>query len=138
MQRPEASLSLFLAFLLAGCAATNPSATSSPAADSATFDSDGTAHITRVVPMPATISPEARKWLQSLEGSNAAAETLEVRRKRTDEWRAKQSAEARRLFPVNVEETTHHHAARNAVREPKSRPHQSSRRRLQLRFGLAH
>ncbi len=106
MQRPETSLSLFLAFLLAGCAATNPSATSSPAADSATFDSDGTAHITRVVPMPATISPEARKWLQSLEGSNAAPETLEIRRKRTDEWRAKQSAEARRLFPVNVEETT--------------------------------
>ena len=33
--------------------------------DSATFDPDGTAHVTRVIPMPATISPEARKWLES-------------------------------------------------------------------------
>ena len=30
------------------------------------FDTDGTAHITRVVPMPTTISPEAQQWLQSL------------------------------------------------------------------------
>ena len=109
MKMVTASLPL-LALLLAGCGATNSSAPSasapSPAADSASFDPDGTAHITRVVPMPATISPEAQKWLHSLEGSNAAPETLEVRRKRTDEWRVKQSAEAKRLFPVNVEETT--------------------------------
>jgi hypothetical protein len=31
-----------------------------PAADSATFDPDGTAHITRTIPMPSTISPEAQ------------------------------------------------------------------------------
>jgi hypothetical protein len=34
--------------------------------DSATFDPDGTAHLTRVVPMPTTISPEAQTWLASL------------------------------------------------------------------------
>src|SRR5437763_16844027 len=72
--------------------------------DSATFDPDGTAHLTRVVPMPTTISPEAQTWLESLAHSTPGPETLAERRARTDEWRAKDSAEARRLFPVNVEE----------------------------------
>lgn len=84
-------------------------AQSAPAAplDSATFDIDGTAHITRVVAMPATISPEAQKWLQSLAQQKVGPpETLAERRARTDEWRKTDSAEARRLYPVNVEETT--------------------------------
>jgi monoterpene epsilon-lactone hydrolase len=74
--------------------------------DSATFDPDGTAHITRTIPMPTSISPEAQIWLASLAQSTPGPEDLATRRKRTDEWRVKQSAEARRLFPVNVEETT--------------------------------
>ncbi|HTT24765.1 MAG TPA: alpha/beta hydrolase [Candidatus Sulfotelmatobacter sp.] len=74
--------------------------------DSATFDSDGTAHITRVVPMPATISPEAQTWLESLTHSTPGPETLAERRARTDAWRVQDSAEARKLYPVNVEEAT--------------------------------
>ncbi|HKV80525.1 MAG TPA: alpha/beta hydrolase [Candidatus Sulfotelmatobacter sp.] len=74
--------------------------------DSATFDADGTAHITRVVPMPATISPEAQAWLQSLTHTTPGPETLAERRARTDAWRAQDSAEARKLYPVNVEEAT--------------------------------
>src|SRR5437763_9903766 len=74
--------------------------------DSATFDPDGTAHLTRVVPMPTTISPEAQTWLESLAHSTPGPETLAERRARTDEWRAKDSAEARKLYPVNVQEAT--------------------------------
>ena len=83
-------------------------AQSSPLAqkDSATFDPDGTAHITRIVPMPATISPEAQKWLESLTHSTPGPETLAERRARTDVWRAQDSAEARKIYPVNVEEAT--------------------------------
>jgi epsilon-lactone hydrolase len=73
-------------------------------ADSATFDADGTAHLTRVVPMPATVSPEAQTWLGSLTHSTPGPETLAERRAQTDAWRAKDSAEARKLYPVNVEE----------------------------------
>jgi len=44
-----------------------PSQPAQPAAqDSATFDSDGTAHLIRVVPEPSMVSPEARKWLDSM------------------------------------------------------------------------
>jgi monoterpene epsilon-lactone hydrolase len=74
--------------------------------DSATFDPDGTAHLTRVVPMPATISPEAQKWLESLTKNTSGPETLEDRRKRTDIWRAQDSAEALKYYPVKIEETT--------------------------------
>jgi monoterpene epsilon-lactone hydrolase len=72
---------------------------------SATFDADGTAHITRSIPVPTTISPEAQKWLASLAQSTPGPEDLATRRKRTDEWRVRQSAEAKRLFPVNIEST---------------------------------
>ena len=75
--------------------------------DSATFDADGTAHLTRVVPMPATISPEAQKWLESLAQQKIGPpESLAERRARTDIWRKTDSAEARKLYPVNVEETS--------------------------------
>ena len=77
-----------------------------PQQDSATFDADGTAHITRVVPMPATISSEAQTWLESLTHTTPGPETLAERRARTDAWRAQDSAEARKLYAVNVEEAT--------------------------------
>ena len=77
-----------------------------PQKDSATFDPDGTAHLTRIVPMPKTISHEAQAWLQSLERTTPGPETLAERRARTDEWRAKDSAEARKRYPVTVEEAT--------------------------------
>jgi acetyl esterase/lipase len=81
-----------------------PAANEKPIEDSATFDADGTALITRVVPMPSTVSPEARKYLSGLEKGNHPTETLEQRRTGTDAWRTRQSAEARRIFPVNVQE----------------------------------
>jgi epsilon-lactone hydrolase len=92
-------------FLLAISASAQSGAAPDP--DSATFDPDGTAHITRVVPMPTTVSPEAQRWLKEIDhNSPQPEETLAERRKHTDEWRAQDSAEAKRLYPVNVEETT--------------------------------
>jgi acetyl esterase/lipase len=98
-------LHLFAAIAIAPTLA----AQSNPATpqDSATFDPDGTAHITRVIPMPSTISAEAQKWLDSLDQQKVGPpETLAERRTHTDAWRKMDSAEARKLYPVNVEETT--------------------------------
>jgi monoterpene epsilon-lactone hydrolase len=75
-----------------------------PSGDTATFDADGTAHITRIVPMPTSISPEAQQWLQSLTLKKSGPQTLAERRASTDKWRDEDSAEAKRRFPVNVEE----------------------------------
>jgi epsilon-lactone hydrolase len=95
-----------LTAVLAATSLTAQSASTAPQ-DSATFDSDDTAHITRVVPMPATISPEAQKWLESLDQQKVGPpETLAERRTHTDAWRKTDSAEARKLYPVNIEETS--------------------------------
>jgi len=71
--------------------------------DSSSFDPDGTAHITRVVPMPSTVSPEAQQWLKDIERETLQATNLAERRAQTERWQKSQSAEARRIFPVKVE-----------------------------------
>jgi monoterpene epsilon-lactone hydrolase len=75
------------------------------AQDAATFDRDGTAHITRVVPEPTLVSKEARAWLASLTHLNRRAQSLEERRATTDEWRAQDSAEALKQYPVVIHST---------------------------------
>src|SRR5580700_7651137 len=98
---------LYLPLVLVLAHASAAQSTPSPPPDSATFDPDGTAHITRVVPVPSTISPEAQKWLSSLlRPRKSVPETLAERRAHTDAWRAQDSAEARRIYPVNIVETS--------------------------------
>jgi epsilon-lactone hydrolase len=86
-----------------GQAATSPQATS-PTEDGAWFDPDGTAHITRVVPSPGMISPEAQQWLKSLADDPGVPEGLAARRAFTDQWRARDSAEALKRYPVKISE----------------------------------
>jgi acetyl esterase/lipase len=74
--------------------------------DAATFDADGTAHITRVVPEPMLVSKEARAWLDSLTRLNRKPQTLQERRAATDEWRAQDSADALKQYPVVIHPTT--------------------------------
>ena len=89
------------------CASSFAQSNSAPQQDSATFDADGTAHLTRVIPMPTTISPEAQKWLDSLtHNKGGGAQTLEQRRAGTDAWRKFGSADAKKHYPVNIEETS--------------------------------
>src|SRR6516225_224051 len=115
-----------MALVLAGSAfAQTPSAEKG----TATFDPDGTAHITRVVPMPTTISPEAQTWLESLTHTTPGPETLAERRARTDAWRAQDSAEARKLYPVNVEEATTA-GVRTDIITPLSKPTENKNRVL--------
>jgi epsilon-lactone hydrolase len=75
-----------------------------PQADSCTFDADGTEHVTRVVPIPHTVSPEAQKFLAR--SGPFGWTSLEQRRAATDRFRIARAAEARKLFPVNVKEET--------------------------------
>jgi len=72
--------------------------------NTATIDPDGTARITRVIPVPDTLSPEARALVSRQPGP--AAPSLEANRTRTDAFRTSRSAEARKLYPVNIEPQT--------------------------------
>jgi epsilon-lactone hydrolase len=101
MKRLLCSLSVLL---LAASASAQSSDALNP--DSTTFDSDGAAHIVRVVPMPSTVSPEAQRWLKEIGHQSPQPKNLAEIRSGTDEWRKRDSAEALHLYPVKVEEKT--------------------------------
>lgn len=74
--------------------------------NSSRFDADGTAHVQRVIPVPPTVRPEAQKWLASLADRKPGPDSLAAIRTATDDWRKKDSSEARSIYPVNVQETS--------------------------------
>jgi acetyl esterase/lipase len=74
--------------------------------DSATFDTDGTAHVTRIIPMPSTISLEAQKWLKDMRPQSGGPNDLAKMRAGVDAWRKRDTAEALQLYPVTVETST--------------------------------
>ena len=55
-----------------------------PQTNSSVIDADGTAHITRVVPVPSTISPQAQASLRN--NYPDKHQTLAERRSTTDTW----------------------------------------------------
>ncbi len=61
-------------------------AAEAPTRDTSYIDADGTARITRVVPVPADLSSEARRSLSRAEPDQAPPEPLALRRSRTDAW----------------------------------------------------
>jgi acetyl esterase/lipase len=63
---------------------------------------DGTAYVKRIVPVPATISPEAQKVLARAESDAKVPYTLDQRRKGTDKWQAGVGEASQRLYPVNI------------------------------------
>ena len=67
---------------------------------------DGTAYVTRVVPVPTTISPEAQKELAKVVSDAAVPSTLEQRRTGTDKWQTGAGEVSKRLYPANVEAGT--------------------------------
>lgn len=77
---------------------------SAPQIDTSFIDEDGTAHVTRVVPVPQTISPEAQKVLARRISDTPAPETLAERRTKTDAWQTRAGAASRSVYPVNIVE----------------------------------
>src|ERR1700690_501289 len=99
-------LSVLLSLLFTGCASRGQSSCATPATDTAVVDAAGTVHVTRVVPVPTTISLEAQRVLAMPVSDAAPIETLAERRSRTDAWQSKAGEVARSLYPVNIELST--------------------------------
>ncbi len=72
--------------------------------NSSVVDADGTAHITRVVPVPSTISPQAQAALRNNYADRE--QTLAERRSTTDAWQNGAGEKSRAVYPVNIKETT--------------------------------
>jgi epsilon-lactone hydrolase len=77
-----------------------------PQGDTSLIDADGTAHVTRVVPVPATISPEAQKVLGRRISDAAIPESLSQRRAKTDAWQSRAGEKSRSLYPVDIQQQT--------------------------------
>jgi epsilon-lactone hydrolase len=77
-------------------------AAQAPTRDTSYIDAQGTAHITRVVPVPKTISPEAQRSLARQAPDQSPPESLAERRKRTDAYTARAREAWSRLCPNQI------------------------------------
>jgi epsilon-lactone hydrolase len=85
-------------------AAQPTTATEAPSRDTSYIDASGTAHVTRVVPVPQTISPEAQKSISRAEPDQGPEQSLEARRKGTDAYTARARVEWTKLCPNTIVE----------------------------------
>ncbi|HVJ07362.1 MAG TPA: alpha/beta hydrolase [Acidisarcina sp.] len=91
-------------FLSASCMAQH--AKPIPFSDTSVISSDGTAHVTRIIPVPTTVSSEAQKRLAEPASDASVPTSLADRRRGTDEWQARAGAAFRALYPVNITSQT--------------------------------
>lgn len=98
----------FVVFLLASPIAISAQTTAAtaPTKDSSYIDSQGTAHVTRIVPIPQTVSPQAQQFLARPSSDAKRNDSLEQRRKGTDTWQARAGKEFEAVYPVNVAHST--------------------------------
>jgi acetyl esterase/lipase len=79
-------------------------AAEAPQRDTSFIDERGTAHITRVVPIPASISEPAKRFLARAEPDQGPPEPLAARRSRTDAWAVGAGAKWSKLCPNKMVE----------------------------------
>ena len=93
-------------FLLALLLALPPalSAQQPPQTNSSVLDANGTAHVTRVIPVPKTISPEAQASLRRPAG--VEHQSLVERRATTEAWQTRAGEASRKAYPVNIASLT--------------------------------
>jgi acetyl esterase/lipase len=80
-------------------------AATAPNSDTSYIDAQGTAHVTRVVPVPDTISPEAKRSLAHAYPDQGPPESLAQRRTGTDAYTARARVEWTKICPNTIEET---------------------------------
>lgn len=79
-------------------------AADAPARDTSYIDEKGTAHVTRIVPVPEDLSPEAQKSLSRAEPDQGPPVPLEQRRKGTDAYTARAKEEWLKICPVDIKD----------------------------------
>jgi monoterpene epsilon-lactone hydrolase len=81
-------------------------AADAPNRDTSYIDASGAAHVTRVVPVPQTVSPEAQKSISRPEPDQGPPQPLQERRKGTDAYTARARVEWTKLCPNTIVEDT--------------------------------
>jgi acetyl esterase/lipase len=81
-------------------------AAESPTRDTSYIDAQGTAHITRVIPVPQTVSAQAQLAIGHAEPDQGPPQPLEERRKMTDAYTARARVAWTRLCPNTIADQT--------------------------------
>ena len=77
---------------------------SPPQSDSSFIDAQGIAHITRVIPVPNTLSPEAQKAVSVVIPDTPEPEDLAKRRAQASAWQVNGGEQMRKTYAVNIAE----------------------------------
>jgi acetyl esterase/lipase len=77
-------------------------ASEAPTRDTSYIDANGTAHITRVIPVPATVSPQAQQKLSRSAPDQGPPETLALRRSKLDASALRDAAAWSKLCPNHI------------------------------------
>lgn len=77
---------------------------SPPQTDTSVMDANGTLHVTRVVPVPDTLSPEAQKAVSVPMSDTVEPEDLAKRRSQASAWQVNGGEQMRKTYPVNIAE----------------------------------
>ncbi len=83
-----------------------PCKCSPPQTDSSFVDEHGTTHVTRVVPVPDDVSPEAQKALSEPRSDIQEPYELAKDRAQADGWQATAGEQIRKVYPVNIAKET--------------------------------
>jgi monoterpene epsilon-lactone hydrolase len=108
MPIPLRRIALLLLAISTQIGAQSPPTSASTAAtrDTSYIDAQGTAYVTRVVPVPPDLSPEARNSLIRKTPDQSPPESLEHRRAQTDAWAERAKAAWTKLCPNTITEST--------------------------------
>lgn len=77
-----------------------------PQTDTSVIDDKGTAHVTRVVPVPDTISPEAQKFTARPMPDSEPPYDVAKDRAQAEAWQTNGGEQIRKMYPVNVAKDT--------------------------------
>jgi acetyl esterase/lipase len=102
------NLSIVLVLASTAAIAQQPAPTTAataPNSDTSYIDAQGTAHVTRIVPVPETISPEAQQSLAHAYPDQGPPQSLAQRRAGTDAYTAGARVEWTKICPNQIAET---------------------------------
>jgi monoterpene epsilon-lactone hydrolase len=102
----KAFFALVMLFAMTTPAQQATTAAQAPNGNTSYIDENGTAHVTRVIPIPEDLSPEAKKSMSRRESDAAKPEDLALRRKMTDQWQNHAGEVSRKAYPVNLTNET--------------------------------
>jgi monoterpene epsilon-lactone hydrolase len=75
-----------------------------PQTNSSFIDANGTAHVTRVVPVPKTVSPDSQKWLSEPMLDTEPPVTDEQNKARAEAWQKQLAIDMQGMYPTKVTE----------------------------------